>query len=100
MDLGATVCVSRAPRCDACPAAALCRGRGNTAPAVRARQSPFATSDRRVRGRIVALLRDRESMTANAVRRELADDRVLQLLFALVSEGLVQRHGRRVRLPV
>jgi len=99
MDLGATVCASRAPRCEACPVAALCRGRGNTAPAMRARQPPFATSDRRVRGRIVALLRDRESMTANALRRELDDDRVPQLLSALAGEGLVERRAGRVSLP-
>jgi A/G-specific adenine glycosylase len=100
MDLGATVCVSRAPRCEACPVASLCLGRGRAMPAARARQSPFATSDRRVRGRIVALLRDRESMTETALSRELGDERVPRLLFALLSEGLVQRRSGRVSLPI
>ena len=31
MDLGATICVSRKPRCDACPVRALCRARAHFA---------------------------------------------------------------------
>jgi A/G-specific adenine glycosylase len=99
MDLGATICRSRAPRCDACPAADLCRGRGRLVADAPRRQTPFAASDRRVRGRIVALLRDRDSATVAALRRELADERVPRLVAALASEGLVRRRGRRVELP-
>jgi A/G-specific adenine glycosylase len=100
MDLGATICVSRAPRCGVCPVAQLCRAEGRATPAVRPRQSPFATSDRRVRGRIVALLRVRASMTGAALLRELDDARVPRLVGALVNDGLVERRGRRVMLPV
>jgi len=99
MDLGATICRSQAPRCDACPVAALCRGRDRATPAVTPRQAPFASSDRRIRGRIVAILRDRDSMTEAALRRELADARVPRLVRVLASEGLVRRRGRRIELP-
>ena len=40
MELGATVCLPRAPRCDACPAREWCRARGADAPAARAARSP------------------------------------------------------------
>jgi A/G-specific adenine glycosylase len=99
MDLGATICRNRAPRCAACPVASVCRGRGRAVATTPREQTPFAGSDRRVRGRIVALLRDRESMTETALRHELADERVPRLVSALASEGLVRRHGSRVELP-
>ena len=99
MDLGATICVSRAPRCDACPVADSCRGRGRAGPAAPRRQTPFAASDRRVRGQIVALLRERDFMTLDALCRALADGRVPRLVRTLASEGLLRRRGRRVELP-
>jgi A/G-specific adenine glycosylase len=46
MELGATVCVPRAPRCDACPLGSLCRaratGRVGAYPPVVARRAPVA----------------------------------------------------------
>lgn len=99
MDLGATVCLARAPRCDACPMAAGCRGRGRIAPAMKRRQSDFAKSDRRVRGLIVAHLRT-AATSVTALRRAIDDERVPRLVDALVNEGLVERRGGRVRLPV
>ena len=98
MDLGATVCLARAPRCGACPMAASCRGRGRLAPTLKRRQSDFAKSDRRVRGLIVAHLRTAATSIA-ALRVAIDDDRVPRLVDALVSEGLVERRGGRVRLP-
>ena len=98
MDLGAAICVARAPRCDVCPVADLCRGRGRLYATPRKQQPAFATSDRRVRGRIVALLRESE-MSVVALRRAVGDERVPRLVSALVSEGLVERRGRRVALP-
>jgi len=99
MDLGATLCRSRAPRCDACPVAASCRGRGTSGEPPLRKQSTFATSDRRVRGRIVASLRERETTSVATLRRELADERVPRLVRALVAEGLVRRQGLTVSLP-
>src|SRR4029077_13398084 len=90
MDLGATICVSRAPRCDACPLALGCRGKDRATPAVRRTQSPFATSDRRIRGRIIAQLRE-NTTTIDGLRRTLGDARVGRLVNDLAREGLVER---------
>ncbi|MFZ7088620.1 A/G-specific adenine glycosylase [Curtobacterium sp. RRHDQ10] len=61
MELGALVCVARAPACDACPIADRCAWRAAGYPAhdgPRApRQAAFAGSDRQVRGLIMAELR-------------------------------------------
>ena len=58
MELGATVCTARAPRCDACPVADWCASAGApaaTAPAAAPRPR-FEDTDRYARGRIVAAL--------------------------------------------
>src|SRR5437870_5712475 len=96
MDLGATVCLARTPRCEACPIAVDCRSRGRVVRAAPRRQAAFATSDRRVRGRIIALLRERDAMTEPALRRAIGDARAGDLLAALVGDGLVERAGRSV----
>jgi A/G-specific adenine glycosylase len=64
LDLGATVCTKRAPRCGQCPVSSLCvwqatRGTdpANGSAGVSTPQSRFEGSDRQGRGRIVAALR-------------------------------------------
>jgi A/G-specific adenine glycosylase len=58
IDLGATVCLRRAPRCHECPIKEDCRWHGGPDPAAPAhRQSTFAGSDRQGRGRLVDALR-------------------------------------------
>ena len=66
LDLGATVCLKRSPRCDTCPIAADCAwtssGRPDPDPAdgtagSSGRQAAFAGSDRQGRGRLVNALR-------------------------------------------
>src|SRR5205809_919036 len=60
MELGATVCTARAPRCDACPVAGWCASAAPASPpapvatAPRRRAERFEDSNRWVRGRIVA----------------------------------------------
>lgn len=66
MDIGATLCRIRAPRCDACPLRSWCAYAGTPGapivarrPAPRARREPaFAASTRWLRGRILDRLRD------------------------------------------
>jgi len=99
MDLGATVCLARTPHCEVCPIADSCRSSGRVVRAAPRRQAAFATSDRRVRGRIIALLREHDAMTEPELRRAIDDARARDLLAALVGEGLVERAGRMVRLP-
>lgn len=98
MDIGATVCTARTPRCEACPLATGCAGRGRLKREARRAQPAFATSDRRVRGWIVTLLRERD-MTMEALNGAIDDPRVPRLVAALASEGMLERHGATVRLP-
>jgi A/G-specific adenine glycosylase len=99
MDLGATICIARAPRCAICPVFDLCRAKGvDAAPAPR-RQTAFATSDRRVRGAIMRALREHGPMTASTLRRRLSDERVPRLVKSLALDGLVEFEGRAIHLP-
>ncbi len=98
MDLGATICLARAPRCAACPAAALCRARGRVPAHAPRRQTPFASSDRRVRGRIVSVLRA-GPRTVATLTRSIGDRRVPRLVDALEADELVERSRGLVRLP-
>jgi A/G-specific adenine glycosylase len=97
MELGATVCTSRAPSCDACPVAA-CRSRGAPMPAPPARRARgaerFEQTDRYVRGRIVAAL-----AAGDPLPDGIAADRIERALAALERDGLVVREGAGVRLP-
>ncbi len=95
MELGALVCTARAPRCEACPIAQLCRWRQAGHPLYRgpraARQPRFEGSDRQVRGRIMRELRgsdipvtaaELETAWADAAQRDRA-------IAGLLADGLV-----------
>lgn len=100
MDLGATVCVAREPLCPACPVREICRARGRAAISPRRHRTPFASSTRRLRGRIVALLAAAPlGMSARTVHERLPDDRLARVLGDLERDGLVERGRGRVRLP-
>lgn len=110
MELGAVVCTARAPRCDECPIAAWCEWRGagypDNAPAKRPRQAAFTGSDRQVRGRIMALLRDARAPVAREVAlREAATgptrdaEQPLRALGSLVRDGLLIEFDGQLRLP-
>jgi A/G-specific adenine glycosylase len=100
MDLGATVCRSRAPACGACPVATACRARGRIVPERPRTQAAFATSNRRLRGiALRALVGSQAGMTRRALAAVLADERSDQVIDALVRDGLVQRVGGRLALP-
>jgi len=89
MDLGATVCLARVPRCGICPLAARCPSRGRRYEPLR-RQSPFEGSFRQRRARTLRLVaerpRDLPSLDAPAVA-------------ALARDGLVEVDEGLVRLP-
>jgi A/G-specific adenine glycosylase len=114
MDLGATICGPRQPRCDTCPMRAWCRfaTRGGvdarTVPrrkvAARATGPSFASTNRWLRGRILDRLRDTpdggwaEFDAAMGVHPPSA---VRAAVVALAAEGLVsidEDHRRRARL--
>ena len=94
MELGAVVCTARSPRCGECPVAELCAWRAAGHPAdehtARRRAQAWHGTDRQVRGRIMALLRDAvgpvplEAIEALDVPR----DQLARCLDSLVLDGL------------
>jgi A/G-specific adenine glycosylase len=80
MDLGATVCIARVPRCGECPLAELCPSRGRSFEPLR-KQGPFEGSFRQRRARTLSLVAERPrplaSLDAEAVRALERDELVL-----------------------
>jgi A/G-specific adenine glycosylase len=89
MDLGATVCLARVPRCGICPLADACPSRGRRYEPVR-RQSRFEGSFRQRRARILRLVAERERALG-----ELDRDAVQ----SLARDGLVHVEADVVALP-
>lgn len=95
MELGALVCTARSPRCVDCPLAASCAWRlsGRTAPPGPTRRPQrYAGTDRQVRGRLLAVLRE---ATGPVPRERLdlvwADDpQRSRALAGLIEDGLVE----------
>ena len=112
LDLGATVCTSRAPECGTCPLRRRCRwslaGRPDPDPArgsagVSVSQSRFVGSDRQGRGRLVAALRLAPvELDGLAAAAGWSDDsgRAERVAEGLVVEGLAVRDATgTLRLP-
>jgi A/G-specific adenine glycosylase len=89
MDLGATICIARVPRCEKCPLHRACPSRGRRYEPVR-KQSPFAGSFRQRRAQTLRLIAQRprrlEALDADA-------------LVSLERDGLVAVNGGLVSLP-
>ncbi|MGV9195036.1 A/G-specific adenine glycosylase [Microbacterium sp. MC2] len=105
MELGAVVCTSRAPRCDACPLAEACAWRAAGYPDTgdtRRRQARYEGSDRQARGAVLRALRE-AAPTAPATDTVVADwpdaqqrDRAID---SLIADGLVEAADGRLHLP-
>ena len=118
MDVGATVCKPRAPRCETCPAAPWCRYAGGERldrgadprrpTRARERSVPFTGTNRWLRGRILGLARAAPDGAWVALDAPIGDHDLGQVraaALALVGDGVleVRRHGEatlRVRLPL
>ena len=105
MELGATVCVARVPRCEACPVAAQCAWRAAGYPDTgdtRRRQARYEGSDRQARGAVLKILRDAAAHAVplaevvpdwpDAGQRDRAID-------SLVADGLAEASDGLLRLP-
>jgi len=90
MDLGATVCLARVPRCDACPLAADCPSRGR-------RYEPL-----RKQGRFEGSFRQRRAATLKLVAASSRQAAELDpaAVAALERDGLVTVDSGLVSLPV
>jgi A/G-specific adenine glycosylase len=89
MDLGATICLARVPRCGSCPLASSCPSYGKRY-GPRRKQPPFEGSFRQRRGRTLKLVADGERSLA-----ELDVDAVR----SLARDGLVRVERDVVALP-
>jgi A/G-specific adenine glycosylase len=89
MDLGATVCLARVPRCDICPLAEDCPSRGNRYEPLR-KQGPFEGSFRQRRAATLRLVADAERPVA---------DLDLDAVESLARDGLVLVTEGTVSLP-
>jgi A/G-specific adenine glycosylase len=89
MDLGATVCLARIPRCEICPLAEGCPSRGNRYEPLR-KQGPFEGSFRQRRAATLRLVADAERPVA---------DLDLEAVEALARDGLVLVTEGTVSLP-
>jgi A/G-specific adenine glycosylase len=80
MDLGATVCIARVPRCEICPLAGVCPSRGRRYEPLR-KQSRFEGSSRQRRAQTLRLVaespRPLAALDADAVRSLERDELVL-----------------------
>jgi A/G-specific adenine glycosylase len=99
MDFGATVCRPRNPRCDECPVRPICRfatgGASRAEPAKRRARAttPFTSTNRWLRGRILDRLRDAPHEAWIALDGAIGDhplERVHRAATALAAEGLVE----------
>nr|WP_180357581.1 A/G-specific adenine glycosylase [Streptomyces sp. NP160] len=105
MELGALVCTARAPRCGACPVADLCAWQRAGAPpddGPARRGQAWHGTDRQVRGRLLALLREAPGpLDAAALSAAWDDDAQRErCLASLAADGLVVPSGGGWSLPL
>jgi A/G-specific adenine glycosylase len=89
MDLGATVCLARVPRCEECPLAAVCPSRGRRYEPLR-KQGRFEGSFRQRRAATLRLVADSKQRAADLDPAAVA---------ALERDGLVRVERGLVSLP-
>jgi A/G-specific adenine glycosylase len=99
MELGATVCTARAPKCGLCPLSACAwRSRGYPAGTEARRVQRYAGTDRQVRGRLLDVLRGNDSpvtraeldvawLTDTAQRDRALDSLLVDGLVELTADG-------------
>jgi A/G-specific adenine glycosylase len=116
MDLAATVCTRRRPRCGECPVAAMCHSRGTEGEPARDRSRtiatavgdaaapaarPFPATTRWLRGRILARLREAPDRAWTAFDRPVGshdEAAVREALDGLEAEGFIELDRHRARL--
>jgi len=106
MELGATVCVSRDPKCEACPVATWCMSVGRVRTLVRRTSSnepAFELTTRWLRGRIIERLRALDDDAWDRLPRSIGEhdvEAIESAVAALRREGMLeQRSDGAVRLP-
>ncbi|MFE1543747.1 A/G-specific adenine glycosylase [Streptomyces microflavus] len=106
MELGALVCTARNEDCDRCPIASRCAWRLAGKPAYEGpprKAQTYAGTDRQVRGRLLAVLRDALNPVSQAALDAVWEEPVqrARALDGLVADGLVEPLADgRYRLPL
>jgi A/G-specific adenine glycosylase len=106
MELGALVCTARAPACSQCPVRHLCAWQLAGAPEhvdPPRRTQTYAGTDRQVRGKLLAVLRESVTPVPQATLDRVWNDSVqrARALDGLVADGLVEPlPGGVYRLPL
>lgn len=101
MDLGATVCTARSPKCESCPLQKICASYPcEGGDVVKRPQKKFADSDRMYRGRIIASLRGRPFDVDDLQTAVQLDDeeRFGRIVDSLIREGLIRLKGGKLEL--
>jgi A/G-specific adenine glycosylase len=104
MELGALICTARAPRCEECPVAGSCAWllAGRPDATMTRKAQTYAGTDRQVRGRLLAVLRDTTDLVDKTMLDVVWGDDVQRerALDGLITDGLVELAGdNRFRLP-
>jgi A/G-specific adenine glycosylase len=103
MELGALVCTARSPRCALCPVSSSCAWLAAGSPAGSARRAQtYAGTDRQVRGRLLAVLRDHDGpVAADELARAWDEPQQRdRALASLLADGLARTHeDGRYALP-
>lgn len=105
MELGATICLARTPRCANCPLARRCAWRQAGYPDTgddRRRQAAYQGSDRQARGAVLKLLRETSDHSVPMVEvlpgwpDPAQRDRAIA---SLLRDGLAEQSGAELHLP-
>jgi A/G-specific adenine glycosylase len=108
MDFGSAVCISRTPKCAACPLQSVCRAYPTILQEPTTRRAGhsvrFQETDRYWRGEILRQVLRYKQRTVQQLLRSLQaigivdNSRVVRLIEDLCREGLLHRRGQKIRL--
>ena len=94
MELGATICISKKPRCEICPVAQLCewRRRGYPTSHLKPKSQSWHGTDRQCRGTVMKFLRENDRATKGALSKIWSNKKQLEkALQSLMEDGLIQK---------
>ncbi len=103
MDLGATICTARRPRCEECPLKMICEAYPCAGDDIqKIKQSKFADSDRLYRGRLISLLRQSNVLRRNKIGYLIQlndDERLTRIIDSLKKDQFIIEEGNgKIRL--
>jgi A/G-specific adenine glycosylase len=104
MELGALICTSKNPTCEACPIINQCAWLKNGFPKTELvrKSQDWQGTDRKCRGTIVQALRENDSLTESVIKKLWPDQsQVEKALLTLLNDSLIEKQSsKRYRLPL